>query len=210
MLPSLPSLLPLLSLFALSLAQYQQWPPVVNNQRQQPSSHNLNGNAALYGAGTGDVYVGRLGDGLYGAGTRFGGMVGIGGTGGYAGGQGTRGKRALVTNGLRGTAIGQTERTEDFFRASGVVSGEANFRIGDNVEEEERVVTSTQPSTTTRKPHDELWMKKGDASGSANKEESAVTSTQSSSTSSMSKQRVESKKPLRAVCAPRRLRAGRR
>ncbi|GMS94884.1 hypothetical protein PENTCL1PPCAC_17059, partial [Pristionchus entomophagus] len=101
------------------------------------------------GSGSGDIYAGKLGDGLYGAGTRFGGTVGITGAVGYAGGQGLRGKRAVVTNGLRGSISGEydTTRTDDLFIASGAIQGAANLGFGTH-SEEESAETSTQTSTT--------------------------------------------------------------
>ncbi|KAF8375522.1 hypothetical protein PRIPAC_81951 [Pristionchus pacificus] len=140
------SLVTLISVITVCSTQYQQWPPVVRQQKQMPSSHNLNGNVGVYGSGSGDVYAGKLGDGLYGMGTRFGGVAGITGSVEYAGGQ--RGKRAIVISRLTGSATGDATQTDDMIIAMGAVKGAANIGFGDE-SAEESAETSTQTATTS-------------------------------------------------------------
>ncbi|GMT36914.1 hypothetical protein PFISCL1PPCAC_28211, partial [Pristionchus fissidentatus] len=102
---------------------------------------SINGNVGLNGGGYGDVYGGKIKEGVYGAGGRVGGNVNLVGTAGL------RRKRGITVNGS-GASSGAIASGPDSFSMAGAASGSGSISFGNWAPR----VAPVAPAVTTAAP----------------------------------------------------------
>ncbi|GMS85674.1 hypothetical protein PENTCL1PPCAC_7849, partial [Pristionchus entomophagus] len=120
---------------------------VLAEDAANPFPTSINGNVGLVGSGYGDVYGGKIKEGVYGAGGRVGGNLGLVGSAGLG-----RRKRQAVLDGASASA-GAIASGPDSFSMAGAAAGSGSIGFGSGAPGAPAAATAAPaaPAATTKK-----------------------------------------------------------